>query len=197
MILFLDWTSASTNSVQFPGIPFVNVISVSDSAIGGRSTGLIYFYITDLDFTAKDLNADDRISLLFTEEQGLSCSARGEDAMEPTCARIIITGKRRILEENTREWLFARIAMTSRHPSVLNWEKEHKFYLCKVEIDQVIVLDFYGGANYVTAEDYYRANYDWPEAVENNHVNADRHGKEIYIKIDSTNSDTKVIHIEV
>lgn len=36
----------------------------------------------------------------------------------------------------------------------------HSFYLCKLDIVEVIVLDFYGGPHYVTREDYYQADPD-------------------------------------
>lgn len=113
----------ATNSVTFNGFPLVNVVSMSDSVRGARSTGLIYFYITTLDFTGKDLEVDPRVSVLFTQEQDLSCSAAGMDPMEPTCDRIIITGRVKRLDNSTREFQFAHQAMLSRHPAAANWMK--------------------------------------------------------------------------
>lgn len=36
----------------------------------------------------------------------------------------------------------------------------HSFYLCKLDIVEVILLDFYGGPHYVTKDDYYKADLD-------------------------------------
>lgn len=44
----------------------------------------------------------------------------------------------------------------------------HSFYLCVLDIVQVIVLDFYGGPHYVTSEDYYNANPDDLKVTGNN-----------------------------
>lgn len=41
------------------------------------------------------------------------------------------------------------------------WLKAHNdFYLCKLEIHNVIVLDYYGGYEKVNVDDYYNANDD-------------------------------------
>lgn len=75
------------------GFPMVNVISVADSKSGAPSTGHIYFYLTNLDFTANDLMKDNKATLLYSADQDLSCSQQSIDSMEPTCARIMISGK--------------------------------------------------------------------------------------------------------
>ena len=36
----------------------------------------------------------------------------------------------------------------------------HNFFLCKLNISQIVVLDYYGGPHFVTSEDYYRATLD-------------------------------------
>lgn len=87
-----EWTSMSTFSKKFPTYPMVNIISVADSAKEEKSTGKIFFLLTDLDFTGQDLEINNNTSLLFTQEQDLSCSSANTDPMEPTCARVIISG---------------------------------------------------------------------------------------------------------
>lgn len=71
----------------------VNVISVADSKFGAPSTGHIYFYLTNLDFTANDLMKENKATLLYSADQDLSCSQQSIDSMEPTCSRIMISGK--------------------------------------------------------------------------------------------------------
>lgn len=71
----------------------VNVKSVADSKVGAPSTGHIYFYLTNVDFTAQDLMKDNKATLLFSADQDLSCSQHNIDTMDPTCSRIMISGK--------------------------------------------------------------------------------------------------------
>lgn len=89
-----EWTAFGTNSAtELPGFPMVNIISVADSKRGAASTGNIYFLLTNLDFTGQDLRKANKMSLLFTQEQGSECSKQNIDPMEPTCARVMIAGQ--------------------------------------------------------------------------------------------------------
>lgn len=157
-----NWTSMGTisNLSTIYGFPMVNVISIADSALNAPSTGRIYFLLTDLDFTGQDLSVQNKLTALFSEDQDLACTSNGTDTMEPICARVIITGKMRRLNDNTKEYSEADEAYTSRHPASMNWRKSHRFYFCTMDIDHIAVLDFYGGAHLVSAEDYYNANFD-------------------------------------
>lgn len=74
------------------GFPMVNIISVADSAKDEPSTGHIYFYLTNLDYTGQDLMKNNKLTVMFTNDQDLECSKNGVDPMEPTCARIMISG---------------------------------------------------------------------------------------------------------
>lgn len=87
-----DWTSMGTNSLRFPGFPMVNIISMADSPRNEKSTGNVYFYLTDLDFTGQDLTEDNKMTIMLSQDQDLSCKKANTDAMEPTCARIMFAG---------------------------------------------------------------------------------------------------------
>ncbi|XP_059612166.1 protein CREG1 [Phlebotomus argentipes] len=160
----LDWTAMGTISTlnSIKGFPMVNVISIADSARGDKSTGRIFFYLTDLDFTGIDLKSSNRLTALFSMEQSRNCSDNNTDAMEPTCARVMVSGKARQLSKDDADYDFAKSAMFSRHPAAKKWISTHNFYLCELEISQICVLDYYGGPHYVTAEEYYKAD---PEKV--------------------------------
>lgn len=99
------------------GYPMVNVIAMADSPQDEPATGEIYFMLTDLDFTGQDLRAANKLTAFFTMEQYKNCS----DPMEPTCARIMISGQMRRLEEGSDEYRFANSSMFSRHPNAANW----------------------------------------------------------------------------
>lgn len=157
-----NWTSMGTISsmTTIQGFPMVNVKSIADSPLNEPSTGHIYFLLTDLDLTAIDLKINNKLTAMFTEDQDLSCTSQGIDTMEPTCARVIFTGSLEKLTPNTDEYYRADEAYTNRHPASINWRKTHTFYLCQLRIEQIAVLDFYGGAHYVTVNDYFNADYD-------------------------------------
>lgn len=157
-----NWTSMGTISSlsTIRGFPMVNVISIADSAYSTPSTGHIYFLLTDLDFTGKDLANNNKLTALFTEDQDLACTSNHTDTMEPTCARVIFTGKVERLTPDTLEYKQADEWYTNRHPASIHWRTSHTFYFCKLNIEHIAVLDFYGGAHYISVEDYYNANYD-------------------------------------
>lgn len=157
-----NWTSMGTISTESTllNFPMVNVISMADSALHAPSTGRIYFMLTDLDFTGRDLAVNNKLTALFTEDQDLSCTTNHTDTMEPICARAIFVGRMIKLQSPLDEYKFADAAYTDRHPASINWRKTHLFYMCKFDIEYIAVLDFYGGPHYVNIDDYYNANYD-------------------------------------
>lgn len=163
-----NWTSMGTISTvsSIQGFPMVNIKSIADSSLSGKSTGHIYFLLTDLDFTGKDLNQNNKLTAMFTEDQDLSCSNLGIDTQEPKCARAILTGRVVRLDVNSAEHAQADEWYTDRHPASINWRKQHKFYFCKLEIELIVLIDFYGGARYVSVDDYYNANFDAENSFE-------------------------------
>ncbi|XP_058813285.1 protein CREG1-like isoform X2 [Topomyia yanbarensis] len=161
-----EWVSMGSISTvdAIKGYPMVNIIAAADSAHGEKSTGTLFFYLTMLDYTAQDLSKDNRLTVLLSMDQDLDCSKRGVDPMEPTCARIMISGRAVKLAEGTEEFDFGTNAMFSRHPAAKHWLETHNFFLCKLDIVQIAVLDYYGGPHYVTVEEYMNAD---PESHSN------------------------------
>lgn len=163
-----NWTAMGTISSQstLREFPMVNIISIADSPLNGPSTGRIYFLLTDLDFTGQDLKVHNKLTALFTEDQDLACTSNATDSMEPTCARVIIAGSLHKLDATDAEYQEADQWYTDRHPASINWRKTHQFYLCKLVITKIVLLDFYGGPHYVSIDDYYNANYaDTPKGT--------------------------------
>ena len=64
------------------------------------------------------------------------------------------------IPKNTTEFDVAARAFESRHPAINRWDAAHNFFLCKLEIQQITVLDYYGGPHFVTVDEYYDANFD-------------------------------------
>jgi hypothetical protein len=157
-----EWMSMGTISTlpSIEGFPMVNVIAMADSEKGAKSTGVIYFYLVMLDFTAQDLSKRNQLTALFSMDQSLYCSKHNIDPMEPTCARIMISGEALRVEKGTSEYDFAAKSMTSHHPASAHWIDAHDCFLCKLNISQIVVLDWYGGPHFVTNDDYLKANID-------------------------------------
>jgi len=90
-----NWTSLGTISTNehILGYPMVNIISIDDNDLNQKSTGHIRFLLTDKDFTGGDWKNNNKVTMLFSDEQNINCGRKGIDPMEPTCARTIISGK--------------------------------------------------------------------------------------------------------
>ncbi|XP_061399213.1 protein CREG1-like [Musca vetustissima] len=154
-----DWAAVGTIS-QKPAIkdyPMVNIISINDNDGQQKSTGRIQFLLTDLDFTGADRKVNNRTTFLFTDEQRLHCSQAipSTDPMEPKCARAVISGQIKKLDKDSPDYSPAEASFIKRHPAAENWIKRHNFYLCELEIENIYVLDSYGGPQNIKADDYY------------------------------------------
>lgn len=90
-----NWAAVGTISTNplVLGYPMVNIISIDDADSYGSSTGKIHFMLTDLDFTGPDWRNYNKVTFLFTDEQNLHCKMHKMDPMEPTCARVIVSGQ--------------------------------------------------------------------------------------------------------
>lgn len=85
------------------------------------------------------------------------CKTKDYDPQDPRCAKLIISG--RIMKPNSpSEYDLAMKSLFARHPVMKTWPKGHNFYPAKVYIQQIEVLDQFGGIIHVTAEDYFKAN---------------------------------------
>ncbi|XP_017102081.2 protein CREG1 [Drosophila bipectinata] len=146
--------SISTNKI-IEGYPMVNIISTDDSDSNGQSTGRIRFLLTDLDFTGPDWEHNNKVTLMFSDDQTLNCKNSGMDPMEPTCARTMLSGQVKKINPSDSSYQPALDAFVKRHPAANNWLKAHNFYLCELDIRNIFVLDFYGGPHQVSASDYY------------------------------------------
>jgi len=158
----VEWTAMGTISTlpALSGYPMVNVIAFADSEKEEKSTGNIYFYLTMLDFTAQDLSKNNQLTTLFTMDQSLYCSKRNVDPMEPTCARAMISGEALRIPNDSDEFKFGTNAMMSHHPAAATWLNTHEFFLCKLNITSICILDWYGGPHFVDSEDYFKAELD-------------------------------------
>ncbi|EFJ30987.1 hypothetical protein SELMODRAFT_169319 [Selaginella moellendorffii] len=145
------WGVVSTVSIHLKGVPFGNIVSFSDGP-AFNSTGTPYFYLTELDPTARDLAADERCSFTISEASLGTCGKA--DAESPICSKITLSGKMvKLVSDDEKR--FAASALFSKHHEMPNWPKSHNFYFYKLEILDIFLIDFFGGPKPLTIEDYY------------------------------------------
>ncbi|XP_077473528.1 protein CREG2 [Stigmatopora argus] len=151
-----DWGSLATISSQdkIKGLPFGNIFSVSDGPMD-NSTGVIYFYVTPMDNTVSDLKLNPYASITFSEAEGDFCRQMVYDPEDPRCARLTLTGK--MVEVAPEEQAFAKEAVFSRHPVMAQWPAGHKWFFMKLELIQVWLQDWTGGASLIPLEEYFKA----------------------------------------
>lgn len=166
----LDWGTLSTTSTRSDGATvgeaFGNPYSFSDA-----SSGVPYFFASMLDASMIDLfgasSSKPRASLALSEaeikdpsflmRQSCSISTYIGDPENPPCARLVLSGTMVKVEANSTEDKMARAALFKRHPSFAQYPPGHDFFVAKMEIDGVWLIDFYGGAAIIPPQEYFGA----------------------------------------
>jgi hypothetical protein len=170
MATTLDWGFLSTTSTRSDGStvgdPFGNPYSFAVA-----STGVPYLFASMLDASmidAFDAKAGKpRASLALSEAQITNpdivtrqyCSIGTfiGDPENPPCARLVLSGTVVKLEANSSEDTAARKVLFQRHPSFAEYPPSHDFFVAKLDIDGVWLIDFYGGAAIIPPAQYFGA----------------------------------------
>jgi len=154
-----DYTAIATISTRegIEGYPFTASISYTDGIIG-KSSGVPYFYMTSMDLSSKDLAQNPKASIALSMAQTGYCSEHHMDAQDPVCAHMILTGKIVKLDKGSEEEKYAKEALFSRHPAMVYWPADHGFYFTKLDVESIVLLDYYGGAIQVPVQDYFNAS---------------------------------------
>lgn len=150
-----SWGTISTLNKD-TGAPASGVSSHSDGPKDVPS-GRLYFYLTPMDSTAKDLEVDNRCAYTVTES-ALPGGCGETDPEDPTCAKISVVGHMQRVPTG-EEMEMAREAMFSRHPEMADWPTDHSFQFYELHIQQVNLLDWYGGMHEVSKEEYFGADF--------------------------------------
>ncbi|OWR53395.1 protein CREG1 [Danaus plexippus] len=161
-----NWASIATISTlpAIEGFPFSNVKSIVDGSLA-NSTGIPYFYMSPLDFTARDLSKDIRSTVLVSLEETRFCEFKKYDPEDPRCTRLMLSGLMKKVKENTPEYTFAKAALFERHPDMANFPPDHNWFVAKMKIAQIAMVDWFGGAKYVPVKDYLAYNYTGMEML--------------------------------
>ncbi|KAG5400936.1 hypothetical protein IGI04_015543 [Brassica rapa subsp. trilocularis] len=146
------WGVLSTLSIEHDGAPFGNVVSYSDG-LPGKGKGIPYFYLTMLDPTTRNALKDSRASFAISESPVGTCK---RDPMDPTCSKLTLTGKLLQLDEGSEEEKVAKKALFTKHPEMMDWPEGHEFSVFKLEIMNIFLINWYGGAKSITVDEYLR-----------------------------------------
>eukprot|EP00979_Chaetoceros_neogracilis_P001866 scaffold341_cov235-Chaetoceros_neogracile.AAC.6 len=153
------WGSISTiDSRERPGSPFGNIASFSDGA-PDQSTANVYFLHSSLDSSIIDVMKNNLISFAISEMQTGYCDQKGYDAEGPRCARLSMSG--RLIKVVAKEEIeTAKHALFSKHPSMKEWYSDddmgHDFNFWKLELGEIWLVDFFGGAALIDLESWKR-----------------------------------------
>ncbi|KAH7553965.1 hypothetical protein JRO89_XS12G0086700 [Xanthoceras sorbifolium] len=145
------WGVLNTISSDLGGAPFGNVVSFSDG-LPDKGSGIPYFYLTTLDPTARNALKDHRSSLTISEYPIGTCGTR--DPENPACAKITLTGKLVLVDNNSKEAEFAQSALFTKHPEMKEWPEDHNFQFFKLETKDIFLINWFGGPKPLTVDQY-------------------------------------------
>lgn len=158
------WGVLSTISSDLGGFPFGNVVSYSDG-VPGEGHGVPYFYLTQLDPTARDALKDERASFTISEFPLGTC--KKIDPENPTCAKLTLSGKLKLVEDNSSEATFALRALFTKHAEMKTWPKNHRFQIFKLDIENLFLIDWFGGPKPLSPAQYLNPGMDLPPLMSN------------------------------
>jgi len=146
----------STTSVQYPGYAFGNPQSFIDGS-ADNGTGRLYFYVSDLDASMKDIKANPTVSFTLSEEFSHGfCSSAQIDPEDPRCARLVFSGA--IRNTTSDEGLNAKANLFARHPGMKKWPSDHSWQVVSLDLTQIWLIDFFGGATLISVDDYFKVD---------------------------------------
>ncbi|KAK1316949.1 hypothetical protein QJS10_CPA05g01875 [Acorus calamus] len=146
-----SWGVLSTISSDLGGAPFGNVVSFSDG-VPGKGRGIPFFYLATLDPTARNALKDKRSSVAISEYPLGTCGKI--DPENPTCAKLTLTGKLKLVDSKSTEAKYAKQALFSKHPEMKDWPEGHSFQIFKLAIEDIFLIDWFGGPKPLTVEQY-------------------------------------------
>lgn len=151
----LNWGVVASKSVHLKGVPFGNA-----NSFVGTPDGHLYFYVTAMDTTMQDVAADNHVSFTLSEAGMVgACSIAAEknmslpDPEDPTCARLTFSGTMRKVDNSSAPAVSA--AMFAKHPQMKAWPTGHEFFFATIDITDIWLIDYYGGAALIDPADYF------------------------------------------
>merc|ERR1711988_1462790 len=157
----LNYGVLSTTSASLDGTAFGNPQSFADGP-DGNGTGKLFFYVSDLDASMQDIAANPKCSFTLSLQMlGDYCTKEwapisGQiDPEDPRCTRLTLLGTMRNVTDE--EKIFAHAALVDRHPAMSSWPPSHDFHIVTIDIENIWLIDMFGGAALIKPSDYFAA----------------------------------------
>lgn len=79
-----------------------------------------------------------------------------------------MTGTLIVLDEeiDKKEYNFAKQGLFERHSTMESWPSNHEWIIAKIEIDDIWLIDFFGGAAIIDPETYFNVSLLPPTVVD-------------------------------
>merc|ERR1711865_596248 len=147
MVSAIQWGALVTTSTRnqsqgsHPGDAFGNPNSLADVA------GVPYIYASALDASFVDIAAGEtRISFALTEAALQNSDGSANVTSCKIGARLVFSGAVSKVAFGSDEEANAKAALFARHPSFKQFPTGHLFYVTKLAIDGIWLIDIFGGA---------------------------------------------------
>ncbi|KAK5649498.1 hypothetical protein RI129_000527 [Pyrocoelia pectoralis] len=153
------WGALSTVSTipSIESYPYTSLESIVDG-FDEKGNGVPYFFVTSLDQSIKDIQADNRCSVMATLAELDWCSKNNLDPEDPRCQRVVLSGTFVWVDNTTQEHTMALENMFKKHPQFKYWPDIHSFNIAKMEVKQVTLFDWFGGLKLIDLKEYFNAN---------------------------------------
>lgn len=153
--------SLATISDRIGGKPFAQPKSFVDGGYPTNSTGVLYFLDSDMDASLVDITTQPIVSFSLTAATLGRCpTTKHTDPENPTCSRATFSGTFTKVSDKV-ENSNARASLIARHPMMASWPNSHDFNVWKItDINEIWLIDIYGGAKSVDPRDYYAYEYE-------------------------------------
>lgn len=145
-----------------------SVLSFSDGASLSLSTGRLFFFVM-----GGELGEGGGQSAALTISQAAlnhttSCEAQQLDPEDPRCAKLTISGTLTAATGDAEA--LGRACLFARHPQMAHWPPGHRFQVCELKIDDIWLIDFYGGAGAIAPPLYFKVKPrhhvpSWPPSL--------------------------------
>lgn len=166
MMSFIQWGALATISSRSNGTrvgdAFGNPNSIADL------DGVPYIYASNEDSSFVDIALNKRVSFALSEaalttkdgSANITACKIGVgfgDPQNPPCARLVFSGNISQPALGSAEEVKAKAALFARHPSFKHFPKDHNFFVAKLNIDGLWLIDEFGGATIIKPKDYFAA----------------------------------------
>ncbi|XP_006147097.1 protein CREG1 [Tupaia chinensis] len=110
-------------------------------------------YLSPMQVLVSDLQESAYATLTLSLAQTDFCRKHGFDPQSPLCAHIMLSGT--VTKVGEAETDFAKQSLFIRHPEMKTWPSSHQWFIAKLNITNIWVLDYFGGPKIVTPAEYY------------------------------------------